>query len=176
MIDTLTQTVLPNAPAVLGEAASLSQSGSLPTPSSGRTFLSTLADRLIAAGRSVSTFRVIVAVRAETLECWISDRRAAFLRAVTGEVTFSISDRRRGYLKGLYCGICRLEVHDEGEMCPKQWAGQCDVCGVVLLDYWGNCSRPRAKQRSHVIAPSSRHLATPTEWRRLRFSVVRGSK
>lgn len=78
--------------------------------------------------------------------------------------------------KILRCKICRADVHREGEMCPKQWSGQCVICGPVLLDYYGNCpSDPRAHRRTHVILPKSRHATTQREWIRSRFHVAKST-
>lgn len=98
--------------------------------------------------------------------------RAAIVRAIRSEITVSVSERRRGYLKGLRCRVCLVDVHDEGEMCPKQWAGLCAICGPVMLDYYGHgLARDCDPRRGHTIG--RRHKATPAEWQRSRFAVLR---
>lgn len=96
----------------------------------------------------------------------LRDRFAAWCKDTFGPLEFEVSDRRRGYLKGLRCDVCRCAAHDTGEMCPRQMSGDCSVCGHrVLLDYFGNCaSDARAYRRGHVI--SNRRAATTSEWRR----------
>jgi hypothetical protein len=152
-----------NASAPADEAAVLivptSESGTAKTLPAGsfRTFWTSLAQRLTAAGR------------------WASSRRDAFAswcNRVLGPVEFSASVHRRGYVTEV-CAVCRVDVHDIGEMCSKQWVAICSVCGLTLLDYFGKCLHPRSEQRTHVISNSTRRAATLQDWRRLRFSIVK---
>jgi len=68
---------------------------------------------------------------------------------------------RRGYVD--LCAICLRDVHDAGEVCPEAFAGDCDVCGTVNLDRFGNCPSPRwrfhrvANRRRRFEASQSNH-------------------
>ena len=92
---------------------------------------------------------------------WRRFKDSRFVRLFTDPIEFPESVY--GILR---CCICRADVHEDGEMCPKQWAALCDVCGPVLLDYFGNCLTPRSAQRQHHIG--RRHAATLNEWQSLR--------
>jgi hypothetical protein len=128
-----------------------------------RTFLLTWRRSLTAAGDCLHSLRDVAT------QC-----RAAVLATIREEIELSISQRRRGYVKGLRCAVCHEAVHDDQEMCPKLWAGLCAICGPVLLDYYGHgLARDCDPRRGHTI--SRRHKATASEWRRSRFAVLKPS-
>jgi hypothetical protein len=71
-------------------------------------------------------------------------------RWIFGRTEASIGERR-GYRQPV-CAVCRIDVHDTGEVCPEQQVGDCDICGTVRLDYYGNCSPAGERWRNHYIA------------------------
>jgi hypothetical protein len=94
------------------------------------------------------------------------DRFAAACRELTGEITFkpSIAVHRHGYLgRDSTCRVCRLDIHDFGEMCPEQRAADCSGCGqTVLLDYYLNHRCPTGRPTHRI---SNIRKTTPAQWR-----------
>jgi hypothetical protein len=118
----------------------------------------TPAGRFHAAIRLAGFFRVLGAVRRVAERC-----RSAFRT----EFQFSIAERRRGYLRGLVCAVCRNDAHDDGVMCPRQESADCTACGHrVMLTYYGCPARPN--HRLQNVAPT-----TPAEWARAQHTLLK---
>lgn len=99
----------------------------------------------------------------------MSDKGAAWLKDFFGPAEISSSVIRRGYFgEGARCRVCLADVHDIGEMCQAQKTGQCDICGPVLMDYYG-CPRGK-RDRNHRIVGDV-HPTTEREWQRMRRAL-----
>lgn len=87
---------------------------------------------------------------------------------VLGPVEFSVSVNRRGFL-GLdaLCRVCRVDVHDIGEMCRKQLIADCSICGRELyLDYYLNAIDERLCETTGRAQHRLTHVrgALASEW------------
>ena len=56
------------------------------------------------------------------------------------------------WVEGWWCAFCR-DVHPDDEPCPRAMQAQCDICGIVTLDFYLCC--PNGKPDSHHIVKSS---------------------
>lgn len=110
-----------HAPAVhTGEAATLSRSADSPRRDDSLT-----PGRLLTAARSL----------------------LGFLRDFFGPIELTVG-RRRGYVE--ICSICQRDVHDLGEVCPRQLVADCSGCGqVVDLDRFGR-SCPTGRPNHYI--------------------------
>jgi len=87
---------------------------------------------------------------ASVVHQWIG-RFLAWAKDFFGPVEFTIAARRGLSIDDL-CVVCRRDVHDDGEVCPEQFVGDCSTCGqTVLLDYYRNCIPAGDHWRYHPI-------------------------
>lgn len=79
---------------------------------------------------------------------------AAFFVAVREFISEEVQ-----YVEGWWCLYCR-DVHPDGLECPRAVEGQCDVCGVVILDAYLCCPNDRAQQH-HIVKSSIKPRRQP---------------
>jgi hypothetical protein len=143
--------------------------------------------RLASATVFMSSTRCFSPTHAAPIRRWTAARRrigtfvqaaARRIRDVLGPLEFSVSVNRRGFLgRDALCGVCRADVHDIGEMCPRQLIADCSGCGRELyLDYYlnamGEAGCQDADRPHHTLA--NFRSAIVSEWRAAQADVQPG--